>query len=331
MTDEINIFFNNGCIPDLKDERDYKYEEIFSAVNLPDEYSVLNELPLGLKIENQGTSLSCVGQSVSKYVEILNYFDEKKNKDSSAKFVYSRIFAPITGGATIRDGMKSIVDFGACEEKFDLSYENNAPPSENYMREKNETSATIENAKIYSAKEYRRIDYWNIQIVKEAIFLNKGVVTGFRGDSDGWSAKDGIVRPPKEGNETFGHAVLLVGWKKIEGQDYIICVNSWGNQWGQNGLCLIHPSYWGINSFALWTLVDKPNEDEMKFKTIKQKNDKEIYIIGIDNKKRRIGHYALYEDLLTAGIIKPFEEIDDINVYPDYIVGGRTWVSYNEE
>lgn len=330
MPEELNRFFSNGCVPDLKDVRDYQYEEVFSAINLPDEYSVLHELPLGLKIENQGSSLSCVGQSISKYVELLNYFDEKKNKDTSAKFVYSRIFLP-GGGASIRDGMKSIVDIGVCEEEFDLSYENNTPPSEIYMRQKNEAPTTIENAKIYSAKEYRRIDWWNIQMIKEAIFLNKGVVTGFRGDGEGWSAKDGIVRPPKEGEGTFGHAVLLVGWKKIEGQDYIICVNSWGNQWGQNGLGLIHPSYWGDNAFALWTLIDKPNEIEMKFKTIKQKNDKEIYIIGIDNKKRRIGHYSLYEDLLIAGIIKPFEEIDDINVYPDYVAGGRTWVSYNEE
>lgn len=289
---EIDISkFNNGALPDPIDERDFSYEQIMGAGQLPDEYCVLDELPYKIKIENQGSSSSCVGQSISKYIEILNYFDEKKQKDASAKFAYSRIFLP-QGGAYIRDAMALAVDVGICEESLDLSYENGNPPSENYIRIKNETQEAIENAKVYQGKEYRSI--WhkeNIDIIKQAIYDNKGVIMGFAGDNEGWQGKDGIVYPPKADNlKPWGHSVLGIGWKKINGQDYLIILNSWSENWGVGGLGYIHPSYFGTgNIFSIWTLTDKQNNEMPKYQLIKKIADEDVYYLDTTGFKVQIG------------------------------------------
>lgn len=52
------------------------------------------------------------------------------------------------------------------------------------------------------------------------------------------------------------HAMLIIGWKTISETKYWICQNSWGEEWGDNGLCYVpmnwahsvpHPDeYWDI-------------------------------------------------------------------------------------
>lgn len=262
-----------GAIPDEKDERDYKYEDVMGAISLPENYNVLDELPYKIKVENQGQSSSCVGQAWSKYIEVLNYFDEKKERDASAKFVYSRIFVP-QGGAHIRDGASLCVDVGVSQEHLDPSYENGQPPSEAYMRIKNESVAVLENAKVYQAKEYRTIWHQeNVETIKQAIYANKGVVSGFSGDNEGWASE--IVMPPV--SVKWGHAVYLIGWEKINGEDYILFLNSWSSGWGRKGIGLVHPSYWrqGGVTFSLWTLTDKQTNKSMK--TVQPVGDNRVY------------------------------------------------------
>lgn len=301
--------FGKGAIIDIPDIRDYKFEEIMGAIELPEEYCVLDELPYQIKVEDQNGSLSCVGQAWSKYIEVLNYFDEKKERDASAKFVYSRIFQP-QGGASIRDGAGVCVDIGVCQEQFDLSYENGVAPSEQYMRIKNETKEVLDNAKVYQSKEYRTIWHQeNIETIKQAIYANKGVVSGFKGDNEGWKATDGIVYPPKS-LSPWAHAVYLVGWKKINGEDHIIILNSWGKSWGVGGLGYVHPSYWktGGMTFNLWTLTDKPSNTMLK--TIKEKGRIEVYVV-INGKNYYIGNPETFKDLVAENLVA-WDKIEEV-------------------
>ena len=70
---------------------------------------------------------------------------------------------------------------------------------------------------------------------------------------------------------------------------------------------------------------------EMK-KTIQQRGKKDVYLVGDDGKKRRIASYATLKDLQDAGIISNIIEMsDNLDVHPDYKMGGSTLVSYEEE
>ncbi|MDE1866131.1 MAG: C1 family peptidase [Thaumarchaeota archaeon] len=285
--EELNNF-GKGAIYDKLDDRDYQYEQLFGAVQLPNEYNVFDEVGTP-KVENQGSSSSCTSQAWSKYMEVLNYFDEKKSVDLSAKFIYSRIFQP-AGGASIRDGAALAVSTGTCKENLDPSYESGNPPTEAYMRQINASPIDIADAVHYEAKSYATIASKDVEVIKQAIYQNKGVVSGFVGDNAGWVASDGIVRPPA--NNDWAHCVFLAGWKKIGGKDYIILLNSWSERWGVGGFGYVHPDYWTNPSwsFNIWTLIDKPNNNFMYTLQRDPLAKTEVFAV-IGTTKRHIGNY----------------------------------------
>ena len=75
---------------------------------------------------------------------------------------------------------------------------------------------------------------------------------------------DGIIKydPNKDINSQGGHAQLLIGWKQINGKFYWITVNSWGTEWGDNGVGYLPENYpWSDNAYAV---VDQVKETTLK-------------------------------------------------------------------
>ena len=76
--------------------------------------------------------------------------------------------------------------------------------------------------------------------------------------------KDGIINynPNKDINSQGGHAQLLIGWKTMNGKLYWITVNSWGTEWGDNGVAYLPENYpWSDNAYAV---VDQVKETTLK-------------------------------------------------------------------
>jgi len=312
-----------GCVREASDTRNIQYsdERIFSATVLPDEYSVIEEIG-GIKVEQQSLSLSCVAQSSSKYAEVLNYFDVIKKEDLSAKFIYSRIFLP-AGGAYIKDAFTILIDEGVPLERFDPSY----PPTETYLRTKNLTQNVLDNAKKYKIKSYAEISpKGHIDILKQGIYNNKGCITGFIGSNPGWSSA--FVREPETGEQTWGHAVYVTGWRKINGKEYFQFLNSWGEEWGgENGFGYFEMSYLNNFGFNIFTAVDIPieiiNELKNMLKTIRLANQNDQYIVGKDNKKYK---FTDEESLSFAanglGICTTSPTVVTQQEYDSYPIGG---------
>jgi len=286
--------FGTGAVPDPEDKRDLIYiAPPFGGINLPREYDATQEAG-GIDVEDQNGSLSCVGQAWAYYTEILERLENKEYTDLSAKDVYSQIYLK-NGGAYIRSGAKLIFDRGISSEALIPSYENGKPPTEEFMRDRSNVLEELasKDAEKYKAKEYKSL--WgngNMENIKQAIFLNKGVVSGFILDWEGWQGP--FVKPPTNVNPTYGHCVYLVGWEVKNGVEYIKFINSWGKKWGADGYGYVPAEYFkGQYSFSLWTLQDKINENDMfeLFKDIN--NPKEIYAV----KKNIKRHVAGLSDL----------------------------------
>ena len=63
--------------------------------------------------------------------------------------------------------------------------------------------------------------------------------------SDGWRSPDresGYVRPLTP-HPWAGHAVCAVGYAEQDGHTYVVAANSWGQEWGYYGTCLVHLDY----------------------------------------------------------------------------------------
>lgn len=257
----------NPCKEDPTDYKDFSARAVMGIPKepMPQKYIVFDEIEEEVKREDQDGSGSCVGQSFSKYAEILHYFDVNVLPDLSARFPYSQIYLP-SGGAYSREAAKLLVEKGCSEERFCPSY----PATEKHMREEPSEEA-FKNAIKYQAKSYAR-DYYgdDIEFMARMIYENHGFITGAYISREGWSSGP-RVRPPKEGESSGGHSIYPIGYDLDKGR--IIFFHAWGADWGDNGLGYFDEEY--IQSgklFNIWTLVDKPNNMDI----LKQKIDEEL-------------------------------------------------------
>ena len=90
----------------------------------------------------------------------------------------------------------------------------------------------------------------NPQAIKEDLYKNGPVNTGFKVYDDFLTYKSGIYR--QQSNKLLGgHAVKIVGWGKENDVEYWIVQNSWTAGWGENGFFSIKMGECGIDSGAV--------------------------------------------------------------------------------
>ena len=250
---------NPGAVPESPSFKDYRFEFVAGAEPLPEEYSLRDKI---FWIKNQRSS-SCVAQSFSYYAELLNLLETGEKIKLSARDIYSVICLP-QGGAYLRSGAQKVKDSGVVLEEDAPSYlAGRIPLAELEMRKRDDiTEEEIKRGKTFLARSYVRIPEKSFESLKRAIYEYHGAVTGIIGDTKSWFwdvGKDGIVDLPKK--REFGHAIFCVGWKKINGKEYIEFVNSFGPDWGDNGFGYLPKEYFDKNLvFNPWTLIDMPNE-----------------------------------------------------------------------
>lgn len=321
--------FNPGAFPDRLDNRDRQYADVVMGAPQIDwvkGYNVEIALDHRFEIEMQGSSSSCVGQAWSKYLEVLNFAEENKFRDLSAKFIYSQIFLP-SGGAYIREGAKVAVKQGDCLEKTIESYEyvgmsdgsrTKNPPTENFMRDNTKIDNEVrQEALTYQSKEYRSVGSSNPDLLAHAIMNNHGAVTGAVGDGKGWSGKnkdDFIVQPPTSSNP-WGHAYFLTGFGINERGKYFDFINSWGILWGNNGRGRMYYDEYNManNTFGAWTLVDAPNINKFMFRLIQEKDDptRAVWWVGQDGKRRFFFNEVQFKEMAPAfGITTGFDSLE---------------------
>src|SRR3990167_7274415 len=96
----------------LPDNRDF----VFGATT-PYDWSKPYTFDIPITPSNQGTSLSCVGQTTMNLAKIAWYKTHGSLEDFSARFIYSVIHLP-EGGALLRDGVHRLVHAGICTNVF---------------------------------------------------------------------------------------------------------------------------------------------------------------------------------------------------------------------
>jgi len=256
----MSIERNYGYIKDKLDERDHlvkftdehinayrmsigkkpktkKSLDLRKNVNLPKSWDDINQQNLG----------SCTSNAIA----FAYGFDEVKQSNGEV-FMPSRLFiyynerlmegtVNTDAGAEIRDGIKSINQFGVCTEHrwiYDPTKFAVKPPADVYT-----------DAKLAKAVKYARIDFSNDKTIDDRVtHLKKALQSGFpfvfgfkvyASFESAEVAKTGIVPMPKTGEKLLGgHAVCAIGYD--DAKKAFIVKNSWGKDWGVNG-CFYMP------------------------------------------------------------------------------------------
>jgi C1A family cysteine protease len=236
--------------------KDFRFELVAGATLLPKEYSLKNYIG---SIKNQNGSSSCVGQSFSYYAEVLNYIETKEKTPLSARDIYSLIHLE-EGGAWLKDAASKIRNSGVILEKDAPSYMNGNPPTEDFMRNREDINEQEEEMGMtYLAKTYTTWSNSNFENFKRAIFQGDGCVIACYGNNYCW--QNGLILVPDTVKQCdWAHAIFCCGWRIKDGIECLEFVNSWGKEWGFGGFGYLPKSYVEKGLvFNPITLVDVPN------------------------------------------------------------------------
>ena len=208
--------------PDLPDKRDL-YLKVSRLRNLPDSVDLREKFT---PIEDQEDIGSCGAQAFVGNMEYLDKLDDNKWTDLSRLFVYwiGRSDKYQDTGVYLRDMIKCIAQFGACDE--------NLWPYIPHKYDVKPTDEAFTDAMKRRITEYRRID--SFRGVKQALADGFPVTFGFSVyDSFESIGRDGVMVMPDFSTERVsgGHAVLAVGYTTT----HLIVRNSWGASWGDKG------------------------------------------------------------------------------------------------
>lgn len=252
--------FNPGAIPREKDPRDVPFSAFVpkaATVDWTHGYDLVRDLKYPLLIKDQGGSSSCVGQATAYLAEIHEFIETGKFTELSARDVYSHIYIPPDGGAYGFKGLSLLSTRGIPTELRVRSLDKGSPPSEAFMRARDEADATVKEALIRKTKGYAHVDVNNADELAYAIQHQKGVIFGVLGDNEGWQT--GYPVPPKS-RTPWGHFLELTGFKMVGNKKMFWGPNSWGEYWGAGGMYYLTEDYftggWAFNAMAL---LDLPN------------------------------------------------------------------------
>lgn len=228
-----------GWRRDLPDHRDHRFGAMQPSARPTLPRACLG-IPSrsGLAAYDQGPLGACTGNALAfaLYYAILQQSGQAEPVSRLFIYYFERLLEGTVAqdaGASVRDGIKSVAQFGAPPETlWPYTRKFTVRPS----------TAARKAALQHRALHYARIADGDLDGLKTAISTDLPVVFGFtvfESFEDDWTANTGCMRPP-QGRPLGGHCVVAVGYDdSIANGDgtfgAVLVRNSWGTKWG------IHP------------------------------------------------------------------------------------------
>ena len=210
------------------DDRTIVFDNLcgISNIEVPDEY-----ISQYFKVKDQGSSMKCVGFSLSSYSEIVEMMrlGAKDINPLSAQFIYYNSGKPCKNGTSILEALKGLKKYGVCLEE--LCHVSGGDTSESMQK------PTIE---AYQDAEQRKIDGYaqvsdNIEALCKAIYKNGAVNVSLKYASSMLNTIEGWMKKPPCTSTILGnHSVLWIGYSKSK--RYFVQLNSYGERQGRFGI-----------------------------------------------------------------------------------------------
>lgn len=222
--------FKSGLVKQPIDKRDWKLNKLIpmGAIKIPEEYTPdRSDVP----VYDQGDSSECCACAYST----MRFIQEQKQSGLTEVFAPSFTYANRIKGEDF-EGMyiRSCLKQGRYGSVLwrEMPFFGSLKKCQAYFsRHKIDLLNKAENYKIdsfYAVKTDEEI--------RTGLYLTGAVLIGVECQESIFKPDErNIVKYIPNGKNYGGHAVLIIGNKKIDGVDYWIIRNSWGKEYGDNG------------------------------------------------------------------------------------------------
>lgn len=231
-----------GAIPSKHDERDFPFFRLgYGMEALP---SVVDNIAAAPAIRDQGALGACTGFGISGAVELAYILKGRPVSVRSPLWLYwqERYLEHTVNqdsGAMPRDGLRVVHKVGIDSEAdwpYDISRFTEAPPRDLIVAAESKVSFHRCNSAIE---------------IKQALANKHPVVIGFtvfESFEDAQVAATGVVPMPGPDESVLGgHCVYVLGYTDVAHNglppNYLICANSWSDQWGAKGFFFMPYEY----------------------------------------------------------------------------------------
>lgn len=238
-----------GAKKDKYDKRDFRLAGIMASVTVPKQKFALKE---EFAPNNQGVRPSCTSQAQ------VHHKERQEKLNCSARFVMAlakKLEGNTGWGAYTRTPFVVVNKYGVCQESL-YPEPGQEMGWEEYIDSSKIPSKCFTEATSHKSKTYWRIDN-SIDSIRQSLVQNKNSVViaidWYRAFNN--PSSDGTLSTVFGGDKE-GHAVEVCGFDDIE--EKLICKNSWGNGWGNNGFFKIPYSIFSSIIMDCWTSLDIP-------------------------------------------------------------------------
>jgi hypothetical protein len=250
----MNKDFGTGALKEVLDSRSIQLESFQLPISIPPSFKTDISM---LAADNQGARGSCTWNALTKAMQLINYWDTKVVRDLSWRFGYGITKGldgmPDVEGTFISLALKVGHDVGTTNSNdvandIDLAHREfiNVP----------RTPEIFQNAYEQKIKGYAEVAI-NPVSIKQAIFQNGFVIAGIAVGVD-------LYTLPLKPMPFYGwHALFFFGYEDLQdGSTDFFYLNSWGKNWGVNGVGRINTKDYFVLSGtyfnSIYTITDIP-------------------------------------------------------------------------
>jgi len=264
----------NPIIEDPLDNRDFQFDEIMGAVELPKKFSLRSEMT---SVKSQGTRGTCTGFGAVALDEFWNAKEFNNSKlDLSEEYAFKRIkdfdiadYNYDGYGSNLRSACKALKKNGTCLEA--------TCPYNATAKEDNWKTLAITPQMDEEAQTYRIADYLSVlkdeQAIKQALVSSNApllmsvvLFESYRG-----AKKGGLIPVPQVGEKRIGgHAMCAVGYDEYG----IEFKNSWSSTWGDHGYVWYPWAGMTQVGHSIWSFVDLITNPNVIKEQLIEKNKK---------------------------------------------------------
>lgn len=234
-----------GATPSPKDDRDYKLSQLIASAPVLDK---VHEPTYIAPILDQGKTNQCVACSLAT---TRHYIEHNQTGDSnifSTNYIYgNRTDKQYNGeGMVAREALEQLQDYGTPHKSPDEVFMDFPTAKKYYQDHKTDLDR---DARPFRISSYYKLN--NVIEIKQAIALF-GSITGMFPVYECLYdvGQDGVVKYNNLSNKyNYGyHEMTLIGWDDNNGIFYD--QNSWGTNWGKNGIALLPYDYTIVEAWA---------------------------------------------------------------------------------